>query len=127
MSCNICDCTSGSCVSPLPKSFEALSNISRAVTLLPRASLGSDTLNIPVMKSVIRVARSRSWLARSRSCFAQLQRLHPGKHRKHHQQDSAHTHCHLVPPNILTQAVAGGGRPRHYWLMIQITLQVCRQ
>jgi hypothetical protein len=48
-------------------SFEALSRISRAVTLLPRAWLGSETLNIPVIKSVMRVARSRSRLARSRS------------------------------------------------------------
>ena len=37
-----------------------LSRISRAVTVLPRASLGSDTLNMPVMKSVMRLARSRS-------------------------------------------------------------------
>jgi hypothetical protein len=36
-------------------SFADLSKISRAVMVLPRASLGSETLNIFVMKSVTRL------------------------------------------------------------------------
>jgi len=43
-------------------SFEALSRVSRAVMLLSRASLGSDTLNIPVMMSGMRVALLRNLL-----------------------------------------------------------------
>lgn len=51
-------------------SFDALSKISRAVTLFPRAWLGSDTLNMPDMNSVILLARSRSRKAKSRSLRA---------------------------------------------------------
>ncbi len=60
----ICAWSSGSWASPVSISFDALSRISRAVTLLPRASLGSETLNIPSMNSVMRFARSRSRVMR---------------------------------------------------------------
>jgi hypothetical protein len=40
-----------------------------AKLLLPRASLGSETLNMPFMKSVMRVSRSRSLVTR-RTCTA---------------------------------------------------------
>src|SRR6266478_1130471 len=48
-------------------SFDALSRISRAVILLPRAWPGSDTLNMLVMNSETRFDVSASRFARSRS------------------------------------------------------------
>src|ERR1039458_3506784 len=51
----------------LSMSFDALSRISVARMSLPRASLGFDTLNIPVINSVTRSARSRSRLMRRNS------------------------------------------------------------
>src|ERR1017187_4589978 len=60
-------CNGGSFAKPVSISFDALSKISRAVMVLPRASLGSETLNILVMKSVTRLDAEASRLARTLS------------------------------------------------------------
>ena len=60
-------CTTGSMAALVPISREALSRISLAVTLLPRASPGSVTLNMLVMNSAMRSARSRSRVVRRSS------------------------------------------------------------
>ena len=62
----------GCAVSSLSMRAAPLSMISRAVIVLPRASLGSATLNRPTMKFVVCFAVSASVSALRRAWFASL-------------------------------------------------------
>src|SRR5882762_3576396 len=82
--------TSGCVARPESICWTPWSRIWRAVTVLPRASLGSETLKSPVRKLETDFAAAASRLARSRSLAMRMAWVrHGDRERKQHQHDAA--------------------------------------